>query len=72
MRMSLIIKNKEKEEARGFGNAADAYAAIAVTPMNQTNFDEDIATGIVFGKFLLTTPPILPSPSPNGLRNTPV
>ncbi len=36
----------------------------AVTPMNQTNFDEDIANGIVLGKFLLTTPPFLQGPGP--------
>ena len=57
-------ESKEKERARGLGDAVDAYAASAVTLMNKTNFDEDIATGIVFGKFLLTTPTFLHGPGP--------
>ncbi len=57
-------ESKEKEGARGLGDAVDAYAASAVTPTNKTNFDEDIATGIAFGKFLLPTLPILQGPGP--------
>jgi hypothetical protein len=57
-------ESKEKEGARGLGDAADADAASAVTPMNQTNFDEDIATEIAFGKFLLPKLPILQEPGP--------
>jgi protein disulfide-isomerase-like protein len=44
---------KEKAGARGLGDAADADAASAVKPLDQTNFDESIATGIVFVKFFL-------------------
>jgi thioredoxin-like negative regulator of GroEL len=44
---------KEKAGARGLGDAADADAASAVTPLDQTNFEEGIATGIVFVKFFL-------------------
>ncbi len=55
-------ESKEKEGARGLGDAVDAYAASAVTPTNKTNFDEDIATWIAFGKFLLPTLPILQGP----------
>ncbi len=46
---------KEKAGARGLGDAADADAdaANAVKPLDQTNFDESIATGIVFVKFFL-------------------
>ena len=44
---------KEKAGARGLGDAADADAASAVTPLDQTNFDEGIATGLVFVKFFL-------------------
>jgi thioredoxin domain-containing protein 5 len=44
---------KEKAGARGLGDAADAAAASAVTPLDQTTFDEGIATGLVFVKFFL-------------------